>query len=210
MGPIISIERDELCDRAAAREWLNVPADTFLIYVSAGGGGNSAAEQQLKEICEVVSDRIGTQVIVACGPLYNGPRPGGKTITWRSDPGIAAMLNAFDLAISAAGYNSYHELLHAGIPTIFVPLPLVNDDQTARADRAAEHGEAVLLPADSVPDLLFTAIEKLMDPGTRQAMSLAARTFIPANHARDTAQVLLQLVIPDIDFGSALRPGAPK
>ena len=47
---------------------------------------------------------------------------------------LSRYLRAFDLVISAAGYNSFHELLLAGVPAIFVPNEHPQqDDQLARA-----------------------------------------------------------------------------
>ena len=41
---------------------------------------------------------------------------------------------AFDLAVSASGYNSFHELLRFGIPTLFIPnQDTALDDQRGRA-----------------------------------------------------------------------------
>ena len=48
---------------------------------------------------------------------------------------LARSLAAFDGAVSAAGYNSVHELLGARIPTVLVPgQSLGTDDQPGRAD----------------------------------------------------------------------------
>ena len=50
---------------------------------------------------------------------------------------------AFDLAVSASGYNSFHELLRFGIPTLFIPnRNTALDDQRARARFAADTGLA--------------------------------------------------------------------
>ncbi len=47
---------------------------------------------------------------------------------------------AFDLAVAAAGYNAFHELIAFAVPTLFVPMPRNTDDQAARARWAAEAG----------------------------------------------------------------------
>ena len=54
---------------------------------------------------------------------------------------LSRHLAAFDLMVTEAGYNSFHELVFAGIPTIFVPREDPEmDDQTLRARFAASAG----------------------------------------------------------------------
>jgi UDP-N-acetylglucosamine:LPS N-acetylglucosamine transferase len=48
-----------------------------------------------------------------------------------------------DLAVSTADYTSFHELLSAGVPTVFVPDPDAPDDERARARFAAAAGVAL-------------------------------------------------------------------
>ena len=47
---------------------------------------------------------------------------------------LSRRFRAFDLAVSAAGYNSFHELLRFGVPTLFIP----NQD-TALDDQQDAH-----------------------------------------------------------------------
>jgi len=56
---------------------------------------------------------------------------------------LANVLNAFDAAICAAGYNSVHEELAAKIPTLFVPNIRGTDNQAARAAWAADNKMAL-------------------------------------------------------------------
>ena len=55
------------------------------------------------------------------------------TPRWTSCP-------AFDAAVTAAGYNAVHELLYAGVPSVFVPFERMVDDQEKRAREVAEAG----------------------------------------------------------------------
>jgi hypothetical protein len=102
-------------------------------------------------------------------------------------------LAGVDGAVSAAGFNSVHELLHAGVPTIFLPQRKVADDQEARA-RAVE-GRGAGLCLGSVVDLA-SAILRLRDSALAQSLSEAARKTVPRNAARDAAAALLELCVP--------------
>jgi UDP-N-acetylglucosamine:LPS N-acetylglucosamine transferase len=54
---------------------------------------------------------------------------------------ISRAIAAFDFSVSAAGYNTFHEVIAQGLPTIFVPNRHPSmDDQGARAEFAQDHG----------------------------------------------------------------------
>ncbi|MEV7622866.1 glycosyltransferase [Actinoplanes sp. NPDC089786] len=71
----------------------------------------------------------------------------------------ARALRAADLAVATAGYTAYHELLAAGVPTVFVPDEDAGpDDQLARARFAAAAGAALCAErAADLADLLALA-----------------------------------------------------
>ena len=64
---------------------------------------------------------------------------------------ISPLLNGFDGVISAAGYNSFHELLTlTSAPILFAPNRHARlDDQYARAKFAAKQGWADVIEPDS-------------------------------------------------------------
>ncbi len=95
------------------------------------------------------------------GELRPPPAPDGEpTLLLRGVPATlpgfrvvdldAVSLRGADLAVSTADYTSFHELLSAGVPTVFVPDPAAADDQLARARFAAAAGAALCAerPAD--------------------------------------------------------------
>ena len=96
----------------------------------------------------------------------------------------ARHFRAFDFAISAAGYNSFHELLHHGVPTIFVPNDNQQvDDQRARAAWAESRG-AGDLPAARRRERAWPAIWRAMlDPALRRQLARRARALCPTNGA---------------------------
>ena len=56
---------------------------------------------------------------------------------------VSRYYRAFDFAVSAAGYNAYHELIAFAVPSVFVPMPRELDDQAARAHYAETAGVAL-------------------------------------------------------------------
>ncbi|HWE60381.1 MAG TPA: glycosyltransferase [Chloroflexota bacterium] len=105
---------------------------------------------------------------------------------------LAECLPAFDVAISAAGYNTVNELLHHGIPSILLPVPKGVDDQHARAQWAANAGAGLRLD-DPEDDQLVAALTTLLEPETRAQMAERARSLVPAGGATAAARAILAL-----------------
>ena len=67
---------------------------------------------------------------------------------------LSQHFRAFDFSIAAAGYNSFHEVINFGLPTIFVPNRHPSmDDQAARAELAQDIHAAFVLEEDDLDDL---------------------------------------------------------
>lgn len=186
VGPVLSRERWELLPRGEARARLGVREGARCVFVSAGGGGDPEAEAQLARTLRALAADPSLDVVVGTGPLYRGrPFPGVTTLTGRA----AESMLAFDAAVCAAGYNTFGELMFAGVPTAFVPQPKLADDQEARAARAVQAGAAAVLGPDA--DALAVVRELLARPAAREA----ARSLVPENGARAAAAEMLRLVV---------------
>ena len=113
-------------------------------------------------------------------------RPRERTMVCRgvdaAVPGFAVVdvpadrLGDVGLAVARAGYTTFHELLGARVPTVFVPDPAAPDDQLARARFAAAAGVALCATSD---DELGEALRRLAEPAARAALSrrCAERSF---------------------------------
>ena len=203
-GPILLRSRHELLDREAARIALGVPPEARSVYVSLGGGGDTSAGATLPRLVRSLTGR-GWHVVVGAGPLYVGPEVRGDGITWLSRYAPVELFAGLDAAVSAAGYNSFHELMHAGVPTVFVPQPRIADDQAARAERAEHAGAGLVAPSvDAAPDLL----EALW---TRRAEAAeAAAALVPRNGALAAAAQALAGLVPQADLDTALAVLTPE
>lgn len=186
VGPVMLRERSELLPRDVARERLGVrdPA-ARCVFVSAGGGGDQNAERQLERTVSALRADPSIAVVVGTGPLYRGRTFAGVTTL---AGGAAEWMLAFDAAVCAAGYNTFHELMFAGVPTAFVPQDKLADDQHARAARAVGRGAAAMLEPDA--DVVAVVRDLLDRPHARDA----ARAIVPENNARVAAAELLRLV----------------
>jgi UDP-N-acetylglucosamine--N-acetylmuramyl-(pentapeptide) pyrophosphoryl-undecaprenol N-acetylglucosamine transferase len=195
IGPIIVRERDEVFPRDEARRTLGIHREAFAIYISVGGGGDKNAERLLSECYETLVRIPDVHLVIGAGPLYRGRCFYGPRVTWLAHSPVVEYIAAFDVAVSAAGYNSFNELMHFGVPTVFLPQEKWADDQNARAERAARAGAAVVLASncDAFSQSLVGAVEQFRDPAQWLAASRAGRDLVPDNHARHAALALLGL-----------------
>ncbi|WP_250001766.1 glycosyl transferase [Actinoplanes sp. M2I2] len=93
-------------------------------------------------------------------------------------------LDEVTLAVSRADYTNFHELLGAGVPTVFVPDPDGADDELSRARFAAAAGVAVCATDD---EAAAAALERLADPVAREALSRRCAELPFGNGAADAA-----------------------
>ena len=218
-GPVAVRERAELRTREDARRELGIAPGRLAVYVSAGGGGDPGAAEQLALVAQALLAEAGgdaqadgaVHLVIGAGPLYRGRPLHGERITWLTQPGAAELMPAYDLAVCAAGYNTFQELMLAGVPAVFLPQDKIADEQDLRAGRAEQAGAALRLPREHLAALgagasaaqvaafgaaLRTLVGTVRDPAVRAARSEAARALCPHNHARDAAAALLRLVLP--------------
>ena len=195
-GPIAIRERSELYDRASARKALGIPTEATAVWVTLGGGGDLAAPGILPGLVGRLRDR-GWHVVVGAGPLYQGPEVRGDGITWLTRYTPVELLPAVDVAVSAGGYNTFHELMMVGVPTVFLPQPRIADDQGERVDRAVAAGAGIRASSvQEVPDAVQRALG-LEDAGA------AARSLVPTNGAKAAALSVLSSVVPSEDLQMA-------
>ena len=143
-------------------------------------------------------------MVVGAGPLYEGPEIRGPGITWLCRYTPVELLPGVDVAVSAGGYNTFHELMFAGVPTVFLPQPRIADDQRERSLRAVAAGAGKI--ASTFEDVAECVAELLADEGA----SAAAMRLVPENGARAAALEILSTILPEADLRMAdevLTPG---
>lgn len=190
-GPVLLRERPEQLSRQAARSALGVEGRA--VYVTLGCGADVSAPSLVPTLVRGVRER-GWHAVVAAGPLYMGEELRGNGITWMTRYAPVELMTGLDAAIAAGGYNTYHELMFSGVPTVFLPQPRIADDQTERVERAvaAGAGRRALNAMD--------ALEHLEEPGSSEA----ARALVPRNGARHAARQVLGTVLDAADLDWAL------
>lgn len=214
VGPIMLRSREEMRPREEARRRLGIPDGKLGVWLSAGGGGDSRAEGAIHHLIEILSVEPDLHAVVGAGPLYRGAPRRGPNITWLTGFHTAEDFSGLDFAISAAGYNSFHELLHAGVPTIFFAQEKIADEQSRRVLAATRAGCAIGLSVDDDAGFDVTelrrAVAELRDAARREMLAERAREFVPANDARDAAFEALSTLLPADELEEALELGTTQ
>ncbi len=191
-GEVVQFERDELLPAEAARRELGVADGDRLVYLSAGGGGDPDAESTISGLVDALRHEPGLHLLVGAGPLYHGNRMAGPRLTWFDSPNIWRYFHGLDAAISAAGYNTFHELIYAGVPTAFYSQEKIADDQSQRIADAERVGACSRIEDITNPDEVRMQLNQVLDPSHASAMKTACAGVIPANGARRCAIELLR------------------
>ena len=110
---------------------------------------------------------------------------------------LADVLSAFDAAIGAAGYNSVHEFLAAGIPTVLVSNNRGTDNQEARAKWCAENGYALYADQNDLTDIENT-VAQLANPSVRASLQKKCHELPDPSGGNEIADCLLAISEPEV------------
>lgn len=193
--PIRLLDEAELLPRDAARRELDLPADRLCVLIQLGAGNNF----DFGAIQERVLSRLAIQpnctVALLDSPIAHGGAPEeGVFRVLRHFPS-SRLLHAFDCVVSAVGYNSFHELVLSGTPSLLVPNehPMM-DDQRARAEHAERMGWSLTARTAEIYRL-GEKLERLLDPEERSAMRHAMADLHHRNGAEDAARILAEMTL---------------
>jgi glycosyltransferase involved in cell wall biosynthesis len=168
--PITFLDEAELVDRAAARSALGVTGDRPTVLLQLGAGNINDISSPVARIAAFLGDH-GFAIVLAESTIATGPMPlvaGAHVVKLYP---VSRYLRGFDLVVSASGYNSFHELLGFGIPSVFVPNTQTGlDDQVARARFAAASGAALLIEDPESADV-EQVLARAVDPAVRESLA---------------------------------------
>jgi UDP:flavonoid glycosyltransferase YjiC (YdhE family) len=162
VGAVTLLDTEELEDRDTARRVLGLPLDKRLALVALASDDSNYTSHETAAVLEALR-RLDVGICVTQTEIARSVRTRVDAHVVRQFP-LSRLFRAFDLAVSAAGYNSFHELLRFGIPTLFIPkLTTALDDQQGRARFAADTGLAHALEqvsVDAATPLLCDLLER--------------------------------------------------
>jgi hypothetical protein len=191
--PILLLDQSELLPPSEARAELGLSASKQAVLVQLGSGNTYEVGSAGRTIAERFLRLRNTEVVFVDWMISRERMelpPGVKRV---STYPLGRYLKAFDFAVSAAGYNSYHELIGFGVPTIFVPSEKQLDDQHGRVRYAKDVGVALSLDPFTESGL-EECLEVMLDDDRRRSMTDRCRELFPGNGAADAAGAIGDLV----------------
>lgn len=184
---------------AAARAGFDLPAQGPVLLVSGGSQGARSINTALAGALDGLL-AAGVSVLHVLGQanltddLVARDHAGGAA--YRPLAYVAAMEDAYaaaDLMLGRSGAGTVMETALVGLPTIFVPLPHGNGEQSRNAGFLVR-AEAAVLVADAEltpPKLTDIVLGLVRDPGRLAAMSARCRELVPTGAAEALAHLVL-------------------
>jgi UDP:flavonoid glycosyltransferase YjiC (YdhE family) len=206
VAPITFNDPEELLGRGEAERELGLEAGRVNALVQIGAGSDAVDRTVARCLARLASEP-GVQVAALESSLSGRLElPEGVVRVGDTYP-MSRYFRAFDLAVSASGYNAFHELVRFAVPTLFVPMRRELDDQGARARWAEQEGVAIAVQGPDSPQL-EERLGELLDPARREQMAHRAAGLGVENGAGPAARMLSELATAPRPTGRpARRPG---
>jgi len=194
LKPILFAKPEDLLSRKDARLRLGLPTDAIAVYLQLGAGKINDIEGQLDMAIRLLNEHENVHMVVGESIIGDRLKLKGDRVRIIRDYPNSLLFNAFDFAIMAGGYNSYHEAIAFALPTLFIPnLNTGMDDQLARV-KAGEAVGACMILADQSESIFRQKLDLLMDELHRNSMRSACSAGSLENGAVTSAQKLVQIV----------------
>jgi UDP:flavonoid glycosyltransferase YjiC (YdhE family) len=189
--PITYNDPAELLEREQAERELGLEPGRVNALVQIGAGSD-AVDRAVARCIERLAREPGIQVAALESSISRRLEIPDGVVRIADTYPMSRYYRAFDLTVSASGYNAFHELVRFAVPTLFVPMPRELDDQAARARWAERAGVGIATEGPDSP-ALEQGLEQLLDAGRREELARRAAALRVGNGAEPAARMLSEL-----------------
>lgn len=193
VDPILFCDEEDLLPREEAERELGIEPGGVNVLIQPGWENDEYTPTGTKFVERLRREGDRVEIVVASSPLKSRNVPLPEGLKRVSTYPLARVYRAFDLSVSGAGYNIFHELVGYQVPALFIPnagTPL--DDQVTRTRYAQEKGVARSWE-DGSEDSLEEHLQLLLDPAERGRMRERARELRFDNGAAAAAARIAEL-----------------
>ncbi|MCB9188937.1 MAG: hypothetical protein H6600_08235 [Flavobacteriales bacterium] len=200
IGTIVQRDRSEMLTKQQAKKYFGAESDQHIACILAGGGGDKSNQDFFGRLIKIIQDEKlkDWQFIIAAGPLYKGEEIHGANAKWFYRADISLYWNAFDFVISAGGFNSVNELIHAQIPTLFFAQDRLYDNQLKRIKLMKKRKLCELFSMENSDEQILNSILKISKSRRQQILKENLISFDLKNDANEAAlQILSTYINPE-------------
>ncbi|MDZ5076983.1 hypothetical protein [Nesterenkonia sp. HG001] len=190
VAPITLLSGDDVLSRTSARDELGYGQDDRVVLITLGAGNiNDIGGLQSALLNWFTNNAPGWRVVMTKPPIAQGDSI-HDIETLQVYP-LARYTKAFDVAVSAAGYNAFHEWVAGDLPTLWVPNEAtMTDDQVARVRWAADAGVGAQLESEDV-NSVARALELMTQDSTLDLMREKLAALPKVNGAVEAARMIM-------------------
>jgi UDP:flavonoid glycosyltransferase YjiC (YdhE family) len=191
LKPILLAKPEDLLTREEARIRLGLPMDATAVYLQLGAGKINDIEGQLDMAIRLLNEHENVHMVIGESIIGDRLKLKGDRLRIIRDYPNSLLFNAFDFAIMAGGYNSYHEAIAFALPTLFIPnLDTGMDDQLARV-KAGEANGACKVLSEQAESTFKKTLDAFMVPSHRENMMQNCKSLETESGAVEAAKYLL-------------------
>lgn len=192
VGPITYFDTSELLEADAARQALELGSRPAAL-LQLGSGRDLRDARSLSGRAAAYLRGRGFQVVLARSPIEIEALEAPADVRVVERYPLSQYLRAFELVISAAGYNAFHELVGSCVPAVFCPQPGTPlDDQEARVRYAMEVGAGLGLSSNTSEEL-DDVLARAVRPEVRDSLAQRCAELALPNGAAEAANYIAAL-----------------
>ncbi len=189
VAPVCYRGRDAIPERGEACDELGLDANHTNVLIQLGAGTINDLTSTLGAAVSELK-RHGVRICLGQSVLSSDLEDAPDNVAIVRRFPISRLFAAFDFGMIATGYNSFHEALSIGLPTIMVPnINTRTDDQEARSRWADDEGLAIRWDGASGTDLT-EAVNAMMSIPRRTEIRRRISQLDPACGAADIARLV--------------------
>ena len=122
VAPIVYLDSAELIANPEAKQKLGLNPNKKSVFIQLGSGNYVDVTPSYKCSIEHLKSYPDVEIVLGKSPIANDNFAEDPQIVIVEAYPISKYFNAFDFMISATGYNTFHECMTFGLPTIFIPV----------------------------------------------------------------------------------------
>jgi hypothetical protein len=197
VDPILLVAPQQCMARGEARAALGIGDDRLVITLQLGAGNNFDFSRIRRRVLERLLAYPEIDVIELVSPIAESTLPRSTSPRHRILRMYPAFRysRAFDAAVSAAGYNSFHENVLGGVPTLFVAN---RAEEMDRQDLRGEFAERMGLGwtwSEDCATSLDDKLAQLLDSSQRRGVRRRASALAPTDGARQAARFVVETLL---------------